>query len=81
MNSTPSHTLTWAEVQLRLQEALNSMDAIDHKVLVLKHFEELSNDETAEIFYSQKSAASNRYVGALKRLRRILRSMPGFSEP
>jgi RNA polymerase sigma-70 factor, ECF subfamily len=79
--STPSHAAMRAEMQLRLQEALNSMDAIDREVLVLRHFEELSNDETAEILGLQKSAASNRYVRALKRLRSILRSMPGFSEP
>jgi RNA polymerase sigma-70 factor (ECF subfamily) len=79
--STPSHAAMRAEMQLRLQEALNSMDAIDREVLVLRHFEELSNEETAEILGLQKSAASNRYVRALKRLRSILQSMPGFSDP
>lgn len=79
--STPSQAAVRAEMQLRLQEALNSMDAIDREVLVLRHFEELTNDETAEVLGLQKAAASNRYVRALKRLRIILRSMPGFSEP
>lgn len=79
--STPSHAAMRAEMQHRLQAALNSMDAIDREVLVLRHFEELSNDETAEILGLQKSAASNRYVRALKRLRSILQSMPGFSDP
>ncbi len=69
-----------AEMQLRLQDALNSMDAIDREVLVLRHFEELSNDETAEVLDLHKAAASNRYVRALKRLRSILQSMPGFCE-
>ncbi len=78
--STPSQAAMRAEMQLRLQEALNSMDAIDREVLVLRHFEELSNDEAAEVLGLQKSAASNRYVRALKRLRSILKSMPGFSE-
>lgn len=78
--SSPSKAAMRAEMQLRLQEALNSMDAIDREVLVLRHFEELSNDETAEVLGLQKAAASNRYVRALKRLRSILRSMPGFSE-
>ncbi len=57
------------------------MDPIDREVLVLRHFEELTNNETAEVLGLQKAAASNRYVHALKRLRSILRSMPGFSEP
>ncbi len=79
--STPSQAAVRAEMQLRLQDALNSMDTIDREVLVLRHFEELTNDETAEVLGLQKAAASNRYVRALKRLRSILRSMPGFSEP
>jgi RNA polymerase sigma-70 factor (ECF subfamily) len=79
--SSPSQAAVRAEMQSRLQEALNSMDAIDREVLVLRHFEELSNAETAAILGLQKAAASNRYVRALKRLRGILRSMPGFSEP
>jgi RNA polymerase sigma-70 factor (ECF subfamily) len=79
--STPSQAAVRAEMQIRLQEALNSMDPIDREVLVLRHFEELTNNETAEILGLQKAAASNRYVRALKRLRSILRSMPGFSEP
>jgi RNA polymerase sigma-70 factor (ECF subfamily) len=78
--STPSQAAMRAEMQHRLQDALNSMDPIDREVLVLRHFEELSNDETTEVLGLQKAAASNRYVRALKRLRSILQSMPGFSE-
>lgn len=36
-----------AEHKLLVQEALNSMDPLDREVLVLRHFEQLSNDETA----------------------------------
>ncbi|HEV3260404.1 MAG TPA: sigma-70 family RNA polymerase sigma factor [Gemmataceae bacterium] len=76
--TSPSVAAMRAEMQLRLQEALNSMDPIDREVLVLRHFEELSNAETAEVLGLQKTAASNRYIRALKRLRSILQSMPGF---
>jgi RNA polymerase sigma-70 factor (ECF subfamily) len=67
-----------AEMQLRLQDALNAMDPIDREVLVLRHFEELSNNETAEVLGLQKGVASNSYIRALKRLKDILNSMPGF---
>jgi len=53
-------------MQIKLQDVLNCMDPIDREVLVLRHFEELSNHETAEIVGLQKAAASNRYVRALK---------------
>jgi RNA polymerase sigma-70 factor (ECF subfamily) len=69
-----------AEQKLRVQEALNSMDPIDREVLALRHFEHLSNDETAIVLGLTKAAASNRYVRALKRLKEILSSIPGLNE-
>src|SRR6516162_11566110 len=38
-----------AELKIRVQEALNSMDSHDREVLILRHFEELSNAEAAEV--------------------------------
>jgi RNA polymerase sigma-70 factor (ECF subfamily) len=78
--TTPSQAAVRAEMQLRLQEALNGMDPTDREVLTLRHFEELSNSETAQVLGIQKAAASNRYVRALRRLREALASVPGFFE-
>jgi RNA polymerase sigma-70 factor, ECF subfamily len=69
-----------AEHKLIVQEALNGMDPIDREVLTLRHFEHLSNDETALVLGLSKSAASNRYIRALKRLKEILSSIPGLKE-
>jgi len=66
-----------AETQLRVQQALNALDPIDREVLTLRHFEGLSNEETAQVLELSKSAASNRYVRALKRLKDVL---GGWSE-
>jgi RNA polymerase sigma-70 factor (ECF subfamily) len=67
-----------AELQVKLQVVLNGMDPLDREVLALRHFEELTNAETAEVLGIRKSAASNRYIRALKRLKDILTGMPGF---
>jgi RNA polymerase sigma-70 factor (ECF subfamily) len=69
-----------AEHKVIVQEALNGMDSIDREVLTLRHFEHLSNDETALVLNLSKSAASNRYIRALKRLKEILSSIPGLKE-
>ncbi len=69
-----------AEHKLIVQEAPNGMDPIDREVLALRHFEHLSNDETAQVLGLSKSAASNRYIRALKRLKEILSSIPGLRE-
>jgi RNA polymerase sigma-70 factor (ECF subfamily) len=71
-NTSPSQAAARAELQLRIQEALNTMDPIDREVLVLRHFEQLSNSETARVLELTETAASNRFVRALKRLRSIL---------
>ena len=67
-----------AEMQLILQEAINALDPIDREILALRHFEELSNDETAQVLGIKPSAASNRHIRALKHLRGVLKSAPGF---
>src|SRR4051794_2967848 len=46
-HTSPTQAAVRAERVLRLQEALNTLDAIDREVLSLRHFEELSLAETA----------------------------------
>ena len=44
----------------------------------LRHFEELTNGEAAEVLGLTKTAASNRYIRALRRLRAALEAIPEF---
>ena len=76
--TTPSQAAARAELQLRLQEALNQMEPLDREVLTLRHFEELGNGECAQLLGLSRSAASNRYARALKRLAQVLAGTPGF---
>jgi RNA polymerase sigma-70 factor (ECF subfamily) len=78
--TTPSHAAMRVELKLRVQEALNSMDPHDREVLILRHFEELSNTEVAQVLGISPSAAVNRYVRALKRLKDVFQGMPGGIE-
>jgi RNA polymerase sigma-70 factor (ECF subfamily) len=78
--TTASQAAMRAELKLRVQEALNGMDAQDREVLILRHFEELSNAEAAQVMGIKPSAAVNRYVRALKRLKDMFQGMPGGLE-
>ena len=69
-----------AEVRLQVQAALNSLEPLDREVLALRHFEQLNNEQTALALGIKKSAASNRYVRSLARLKEILSAIPGFAE-
>ncbi len=68
------------ELKLRLQDALNAMDATDREVLTLRHFEQLTTAETAAELEITEEAAKKRHVRALKRLRDILVQLPGGPE-
>jgi RNA polymerase sigma-70 factor (ECF subfamily) len=50
------------------------------EVLALRHFEQLTRAETAQVLGIEEPAAAKRYVRALKRLRDILADMPGGME-
>src|SRR4051794_24447197 len=76
--TSPSQAAARAETAACLTRALEEMDPIDREVLILRHFDELSNNEVAELLGLQKAAASNRYVRALRRLKEILAATPGL---
>ena len=62
------------EIKLQVQTALDAMDTLDREVLALRHFEQFSNAEVAQWLGITPNAASNRYVRALQRMRKILES-------
>ncbi len=79
---SPTGAAMRAELRQRLVDALESMEPIDREVLALRHFEQLSNVDTARILGLETDASSKRYVRALRRLREILGALNiGQSEP
>jgi RNA polymerase sigma-70 factor (ECF subfamily) len=77
MHTSPTQAAVRAERMIRLQEALNTLHAMDREVLSLRHFEELSLAETALSLGIEESAAAKRYIRALKRLKATLANMQG----
>jgi len=74
--TNPSHAAMRVELKMRVQEAINSLDPQDRDMLALRHFEELSNSEAAEVLGIRASAACTRYVRALKRLKDVIGELP-----
>lgn len=75
---TPSELAIRQEMAAQLETTLENLDEIDREVLALRHFEELANNEVAEVLGISEAAASNRYVRALGRLRKDLQKIPDF---
>ena len=73
--NSPSDCAARDELSGRVRDALDRMNPVDHEVLFLRHFEELTNTEVAHVLGLQKAAASNRYVRALSRLRATIQDL------
>jgi RNA polymerase sigma-70 factor (ECF subfamily) len=76
--TTASEAAIKAETRIFVQEALNAMDPIDREILALKHFEQLSTSEIAQVLGLSKAGAGGRYLRAIKRLRAVVSQIPGF---
>ena len=77
----PSEAAIRAEAKRQLEDALENMDPLDREVLALRHFEQMTNVEIARVLGISETAASNRFVRALKRLKEILKEAPGYLDP
>lgn len=73
--TSPSMAAVRNERKQKLEQALGDMDEVDREVLALRHFEQLSNNETAGLLDLGETAASNRYVRALKRLKSMMQRL------
>ena len=74
--TSPSQVAMRAEAADQIQQVVSEMDPIDREVLTLRHFEQLTNTEVAEVLNIQKKAASIRYIRAIKKLKVKLTNMP-----
>ena len=73
----PSLAAVRGELRTRLAQALDQMDPTDRETLALRHFEQLTNAEAAQVLGIQEEAAAKRHLRALRRLREKLADMPG----
>lgn len=78
--TSPSMAAIRAEQQVQVERALNAMAPIDREVLALRHFEQLENVEVARLLDLSTTAASNRYIRAVKRLKQVIADMNILSQ-
>jgi RNA polymerase sigma-70 factor (ECF subfamily) len=70
--TSPSQAALRTEMAAQIDAALATLSPVDREILALRHFEELSNGEAAQVLGMTTQAASMRYVRALTRLREVL---------
>jgi RNA polymerase sigma-70 factor (ECF subfamily) len=69
---TPATAALRQEMEERFQEAIATLDDDDREVILMRHFEQLSNQEVATTLGLSEAAASMRYLRAIRRLRAVL---------
>jgi RNA polymerase sigma-70 factor (ECF subfamily) len=67
--TTPSGAAMQEESARLVTGALERLGPADREVIALRHFEDLGNDEVAEVLGIQAKAASIRYIRAVRRLK------------
>jgi len=69
---TPAAAATWHELQHRFEAAVAQLDQQDREVILMRHFEYLSNSDVAQALELSEAAAGMRYLRAMRRLREKL---------
>ena len=69
---TPAAEATWRELKRRFREACDQLEPQDQEIILMRHFEQLSNSDTAAALELSPQAASMRYLRAMRRLRELL---------
>ncbi len=73
---TPAAAATHQELAEQLQNAIGQLDPRDQEIVMMRHFEQLTNQEIAQALGLSEPAASMRYLRAVKRLRSLLGERP-----
>jgi RNA polymerase sigma-70 factor (ECF subfamily) len=76
--TTPAASALRAELASRFQAAVDRLDDDDREVVLLRHFEQLSNGETARALGLSEAAAGMRHLRALRKLRVLLGETPSL---
>jgi len=69
---TPATEAIQQELGRRLAEAVDQLSDDDREVILMRHTEQMSNQDVANALGLTEAAASMRYLRALRRLRAVL---------
>jgi RNA polymerase sigma-70 factor, ECF subfamily len=73
---TPAAATIRKELEGRFLAALDQMEEEDAEIVLMRHFEQLSNTEAAQALGLSPAAAGMRHLRAIRRLRAILGEQP-----
>ena len=73
---TPAAAATQQEMARQVEHAISNLDDQDAEIIIMRNYEQLSNQEVAQALELTEPAASMRYLRAIRRLRAMLTDGP-----
>jgi RNA polymerase sigma-70 factor (ECF subfamily) len=77
---TPAAAATQAELALAAQAAIAKLPDQDCEIVIMRHYEQLSNQEIAQALGLTEPAASMRYLRAIRRLKELMVNPDSIAE-
>lgn len=77
---TPATAATQRELARNVEAAIELLNEQDREIILMRHYEHLSNLEIAEVLRLNPPAASMRYLRAVRRLRQLLEGDTGEAQ-
>ena len=74
---TPAAAVMQAEMARQVEDAIAMLDEKDSEIIVMRHYEHLTNQEIGQLLNLTEPAASMRYLRAIRRLKAALKSEDG----
>ncbi len=68
---TPAAAATQREIAVKVEDAIERLGDTDREIILMRHYEHLSNQEIAEVLGVNPPAASMRYLRALRKLKEL----------
>ena len=78
---TPAAASLRRELEARFRDAIDGLDHDDREIILLRHFERMSNGEAARALNLSEPACGMRHLRALRKLRAVLGESPSGTIP
>ena len=69
---TPAAAASRQELSKQVEQAITQLEETDREIILMRHYEQLTNQEIAQALQLTEPAASMRYLRAVRRLRGLL---------
>ncbi len=77
---TPAAAALQKEMAIKVEASISLLEEKDSEIIIMRHYEQLSNQEIGQILGLTEPAASMRYLRAIRRLKLVLQGSSQISE-